>query len=597
AMANDRAWVGYLKSFLTRKAAAKEQPGLKQVDLFSQYVKVLEALARQYPLLLVLDDLQWADTGSINLLFHLGRQLNSSPILILGCYRPTDVTLGRNGDRHPLESVINEFQQYFGDIKVVLRQTGEKAFVDAFLDTQPHYLSPTFREAFYQQCRGHPLFTTEMLQMLQERGDLVQDEQGRWVEGPTLDWQTLPTKIEGVIAERIGRLPENLRQTLSIAGIEGEIFTAEVVAQVQGITEREMVSWLSNQLERKHRLVTGESSRQLDSSRQRVSQYRFRHILFQKYLYNSLDEAERIYLHGAVGNALEQLYGRQAGKVAVPLARHFQAAGLRSKAIDYLEKAGEQARQTYANQAVIDFFSRAMELDDRREYPGKHLRQATWERQVGEAYDKLGRLTESRDHLQHALTLLGRSLPTTGEKLTIGLLGQLMRQLFHRFWSARFSRLPQNTVNLLEAARVYWQLARIYYNLNEKKSAIYAGLQALNLAEQAGPSPLLARLYGGLSVLIGVIPIHPLAKLYQDRALETAQNTGHLHTLGFVLEATGIYYLGVGQWGKTQAQLERANEIFEQLGDRHQGLTSRFILAGVFYYQGEFTQSEELFED
>ncbi|MCP4359284.1 MAG: hypothetical protein GY796_14825, partial [Chloroflexi bacterium] len=151
--------------------------------------------------------------------------------------------------------------------------------------------------------------------------------------------------------------------------------------------------------------------------------------------------------------------------------------------------------------------------------------------------------------------------------------------------------------NLLEAARVYWQLARIYYNLNEKKSAIYAGLQALNLAEQAGPSPLLARLYGGLSVLIGVIPIHPLAKLYQDRALETAQDTGHLHTLGFVLEATGIYYLGVGQWGKMQAQLERANEIFEQLGDRHQGLTSRFILAGVFYYQGEFTQSEELFED
>jgi predicted ATPase len=85
----------------------------------------------------------------------------------------------------------------------------------------------------YRQTHGHPLFTIELLRGLQEQGDLVQDPEGRWVEGPALDWETLPARVEAVIAERIGRLAEPLQAALRVASVEGEVFTAEVVARVR----------------------------------------------------------------------------------------------------------------------------------------------------------------------------------------------------------------------------------------------------------------------------------------------------------------------------------------------------------------------------
>jgi adenylate cyclase len=104
--------------------AAKVKPDLDQEKLFEQYAAVLKALSKDCTLILVLDDLQWADSGSLNLLFHLARQLKDSRILLLGTYRPDDVALGRDGGRHPFESTLNELKRYHGNIVLDLASTG-----------------------------------------------------------------------------------------------------------------------------------------------------------------------------------------------------------------------------------------------------------------------------------------------------------------------------------------------------------------------------------------------------------------------------------------------------------------------------------------
>ncbi|NIN65177.1 MAG: hypothetical protein GTO63_10850, partial [Anaerolineae bacterium] len=205
------------------------------------------------------------------------------------------------------------------------------------------------------------LFTVELLRGMRERGDLIQDQQGRWVEEPTLDWDRLPARVEAVIAERIGRLPEQLRDALTVASVEGETFTAEVVAQVRLTDEQEMIQHLSSKLDRGCRLVSAQGIRRMDG--QSLSLYRFRHILFQRYLYNSLDLVERAHLHQAVGTALEALYKERKEEIAaiVPqLARHFQEAGVAKKAIDYLCQAGDRARGLYAHEEAIDYYQRAL---------------------------------------------------------------------------------------------------------------------------------------------------------------------------------------------------------------------------------------------
>jgi DNA-binding SARP family transcriptional activator len=380
-------WIAALEDCVHSAAEREERPRLRQRALFEQYTRVLQGLSEQKPLLMMLDDLQWVDNGSSSLLFHLGRRMEGSRILIAGAYRPAEVALGRSTsllfrepeasaplpqpgedgagyrtdrEQHPLEPIVHELKRSFGHIEVDLEKAQSRAFVDAFLDSEPNLLRAPFRETLHQHTRGYPLFTVELLRGMQDRGDLLQDEGGRWVASGELNWDLLPARVEAVIAQRISRLPARLQEILDIACVEGETFTAEVVAAVDGAEQGQIVHSFSRLLDRRHHLVR--ASGLLRRGGQRFSQYRFRHILFQKYLYNRLDVVARAQLHHAVGLALEQLHGDQAELVSIQLARHFEEAGIVEKAVDYLHRAGDQARRVYANEEAQRYYRRALVL-------------------------------------------------------------------------------------------------------------------------------------------------------------------------------------------------------------------------------------------
>jgi tetratricopeptide (TPR) repeat protein len=355
-------WVNRMQDVSNRQEITQFVPNLQQNDLFDQYTRVLRTLSAEHPLVLVLDDLQWADTGSVGLLFHLGRELTGSPILILGAYRQEEITMGRDGGRHPLEPVVNEFQREFGAISVNLGQADRRKFVEALLDSEPNQLGPSFREMLHRQTQGHPLFTIELLRGMMARGDVVRDKNSVWVESSTLDWETLPARVEAVIAERIGRLDPALQAILQVACVEGEVFTAEVLACVLESNERALLVSLSGELDRQHRLIRADSIHRMGD--QLLSNYRFRNILFQKYLYSTLDQVERVHLHEQVGTVLEQLASDHVdfSGVALNLARHFEEAGIPEKAIYYLHHAGERAIQLTAYHEGITHLSRGFEL-------------------------------------------------------------------------------------------------------------------------------------------------------------------------------------------------------------------------------------------
>jgi DNA-binding SARP family transcriptional activator len=355
-------WFDRLSEYSTRLPPSQIAPGPQQNDLFDQYTRLLQSLARSAPLVLVVDDLQWADLGSISLLFHLGRHLAGSRILILGAYRPEEVAIGRDGERHPLEPLVSEFQRLFGHVHVDVDQAESHEFMEALLDSEPNRLEHTFRQMIFEQTRGQPLFTIELLRGMQERGDLVKDQEGFWVTGPALDWQTLPARVEAVVAERISRLPQPLQDALRIASVEGESFTAEVVAWVLGTEEQETFRYFSQELDRRHRLIRALSILRMDG--QLLSSYRFQHILYQRYLYSNLNEVERVHLHERVGTVLEELYKSQEeiSEIAPQLALHFQKARIADKAIEYLRQAGERAVQLSAYQEGIAHLNKGLAL-------------------------------------------------------------------------------------------------------------------------------------------------------------------------------------------------------------------------------------------
>lgn len=332
----------------------------QQSDLFEQYVQMLQALAQERPLILVLDDLQWADEGTIDLLFHLGRKLAGQRILLIGAYRPGDLALRRNGRRHPLEPALLELQRQWGDMVIDLTQAEGRPFVDALIDAEPNLLGEEFRQALFEQTGGHALFTVALLRSLQEQGDLVHDDQGRWVAVGTPDWQRLPARVEAVIAEQVGRLSPGWQGMLSIAAVEGLEFTAEALALALKVDPQKLIALLSGTLARRYQLVSAAGL--IRVGERRLARYRFRHYLFQRYLYNRLDEVERARAHEAIGSALESLHGEHAREVAVALAWHFAQAGRTAQAVSYSLQAGEKAARLAANQEALTHLRRGQAL-------------------------------------------------------------------------------------------------------------------------------------------------------------------------------------------------------------------------------------------
>jgi DNA-binding SARP family transcriptional activator/tetratricopeptide (TPR) repeat protein/energy-coupling factor transporter ATP-binding protein EcfA2 len=463
---SDVEWLIQLKDLVERKEGTSLLPGPQQTDLFEQYTRVLRGITQIAPTVLIIDDLQWADAGSIGLLFHIGRHLGGMPLLIIGSYRKEDVAAGREGARHPLEPLVNEFQRLYGDNVVNLGDSDRRKFLELYLDSEPNHLDQSFRDMLYQQTQGHPLFTIELLRGMQERGDLIQGDDGQWIEGSALNWVTLPARVEAVIAERIGRLPDSLQSIVRVGSVEGEIFTNEVVARVLDQDERQLLPQLSGELDKKHRLIRADSIHRLNG--QVLSSYRFRNILFQKYLYSSLDHVERVHLHEQVGVVLEGLCSEvdEFPDVDLQLARHFEEAGIKEKAIHYLHLAGDRAISISACSEGIVHIRRALELleslPETREREEKELEMQL---SIGKAWKYEGPSTTARNAINRARDLC-----------------------------LKLDRPAQ-------LARTLGELTILHYVMAKYDQAKQIGLEALELAEETKDPLLIVEGHWLLSVL------------------------------------------------------------------------------------------------
>ena len=500
---NDKiGWLGWENSWIVSLLQPLALVHYNKFNLFEQYTKVLQFLEAQSPILIVIDDLQWADTGSINMLFHLGRRLVGYRILNLGAYRSEEVALGREGMRHPLEPLINEFRRSFGDILVnlgqALGQDESRGFVDEFLDKEPNRLDETFREMLYQQTQGHPLFTIELLRGLQERGDIFKDAEGYWVAEPSLDWETLPARVEAAIQERISRLPKTMQKALEVACIEGELFTAEAVARVQGIDEQEILGYLSGDLDRTHRLVRAQSIQRVNN--RLLSRYQFRHILFQKYLYGSLDEVLRVHLHEQVGKALEGLYGVEddASAVAVQLALHFQIARIDEKAVHYLRLASDKAMQLSAYHEVIAHASHALEL--------------------------LENIPKSAERDEKKLALcLTLGIAFTGAK------GAQLSEVRNTYNRAR--QLCEKLGKKYELVQVLGGLTIFYYVRAKHHKARELALEALDLAKAIGDPSLMMLCHWYLGFVLFCLGEYAKSLKYLKQVTDVYDHKQHHHIL------------------------------------------------------------------
>jgi predicted ATPase len=346
-----------------RPASAERAPGgayaremLPPALLFQQYINVLHKLAEKVPLLLLVDDVQWADRSSLALLLHLVQRLGDSRILLIIALPDVSGVEAH----HPLHEVLAAVQQHYGDVVLNLAQSDGRAWVDAYVDSLPNRLDSPFRHALFRHTDGNPMAVIELMQLMQEQGTLAQDDYGAWVAPATIPWAQLPGRAEAVVQTLLDRLPLAVRQTLQAASIQGMTFIAEVAAEVQGIDAAAVLEHLSHELVQRHHLV--EPIRWARINGRKLAHFAFSRHLWAQGLLASLPAAKRTDLHARTAQALTALYGAEARTFegALALAWHSTRGGLLAQAQSSLCLLGEQAAAWSALPEAASYLTEAI---------------------------------------------------------------------------------------------------------------------------------------------------------------------------------------------------------------------------------------------
>ncbi|MFC1996109.1 tetratricopeptide repeat protein [Chloroflexota bacterium] len=577
---------------------------LDQVYLFEQYTNVLLTLAKNRPLLLVLDDMQWTDTSSASLLFHLGRRLEGARILVVCAYRPAEVALGRSSlqlhsekvERHPLEKVVSEFKRWFGEVYLDLGQIEDlegRRFVDAFLDIEPNRLEESFRKALFNHTAGHPLFTIELLQAMKERGDLIQVD-GSWVQGQSLDWKTLPAKVEGVVDERVNRLENDLHELLAVASVEGAVFTSQVLARVQQSNELQLLRQLKRELEDRHRLVKEHD--EILVGENWLARYRFTHLIFQQHLYSNTSEGERRILHRSIGKVLEELYRGHEVEIAVQLAHHF--TGDIEKEKYYATLAGEQAVRKFANNEALEYFTRALALTADDDFIGRYKLLISREA----IYNLIGdRQAQKQDLLEL------KSLVANLDELDAGPGRSEVETRWANFTSHTDYQgtaiLAENAVALAKsegrldvAVKAYIIWSNSLSIQGEHSTAVRQAEAGISLAQDIGDLRAESTLVNSLGVITLEQGDPRQARDFFERGLTIAHEIGDRK-----LEAQPLNNLGIstgleGDYDAAQSYYEQALQLAREIGNRRgEGLVLGNLgwIAGI---QGDFETAEFHYE-
>jgi class 3 adenylate cyclase len=334
-------------------AARAADPETELYLLWGAVVGLLAEATTAQPLVLIVDDLHWADKPTLMLLRHLILEARGARALIIGTYRDSDL------DReHPLTELLAELHRYEGIERLDIGGLSEPEIVEIMERAGGHELDQAglaLAHVLFRETDGNPFYTRELLRHLRESGTIYQRENGRFTVRGDLAELELPQSVREVVEQRVERLGQQAHSGLSLAAVIGREFEFELLVTVADVPEDELLELLEQAV----------AASVLVESATAPGRFSFAHALINRTLYVNLGPTRRARLHRRVGEALERMLGPDPGPRLGELALHWGKVGTAAdlpKAVGYARAAGERALEEVAPSEALRWFEQALGL-------------------------------------------------------------------------------------------------------------------------------------------------------------------------------------------------------------------------------------------
>ena len=327
-----------------------DDPNIRQENLFDNVLLGIQRLSSEKPLLLFLDDLQWVDPSTLNLLHYLARNTKQSMVMIMGTYRPEDIVKSWEGKTHQLETAMQNMNRENLLEKIQLERLSPdstRGLVESTLGAIS--FEQVFFNKIYNETEGNPFFILEVIKLLSEENALAQDEEDTWILAADIEKLDIPSKVYDVVKRRLNRLIEEQREMLECASVIGEEFSTDILEQTTDMGKLPLLKNLSK-IEKTHMLI-----------HYLKDKYRFDHAKVREVLYNGISEELRKEFHRIVGDTIAEIHKDNLDEVTGELAYHYYEAG-DEKASEYLIKVGSNAWADMSVEEARRAYSKALEI-------------------------------------------------------------------------------------------------------------------------------------------------------------------------------------------------------------------------------------------
>ncbi len=515
----------------------KEDPKARRNLLFENVSMGLARLAQKAPALLCIEDLQWADPSSLALAHYIARNTREHGLLILGTYRPEDVT-ANEGNGHLLIETMQLMDREGLNERMKLKRLPEECMVDFLSSLLGKIdLDEEFTNSIYKETEGNPLFMIELVKFLEEE-DYFENREGVWILAKNLEDVKIPSKIYNVIKRRLNRLGSEDREILDYASVIGENFTSTILVEALGVERIQLLEQL-RVLEQTHRLIQPSNG-----------SYRFDHAKIKEVAYGEIPEELRREYHSVVANSIETLNKGNMDKVIGDLAFHYFRCPDRRRALPYFLKAAERAKDRFANAEAIRFYGEALKLEEDVEG-----RLASFEA-LGSVYRLMGDYERGLESYRSALEL-------AQEKK--------------------------------KRAEILARIGGVHYSGGDYDESMSSFTEALGYAEEEGSmeEALALRGIGNVHLARGD---YDRALEYYERSLVMSEKMGDEKGIGGTLNCIGVVHSSRGDCDRALEYYERSLAMSEKIGDRAGIMTTLNNIGVVHHTRGDCDRALEYYE-